>query len=128
VTDTRTDAMLALARRFFAAVSDGDVDAVREIYAPGAVIWHNNDGIEQTAEQNLRVLAWIATNVGDFRYEEARCQPTPTGFVEQHVTRGIAPSGAEFSIPACIVCTVADGRITRLDEYLDSAHTAAITG
>jgi ketosteroid isomerase-like protein len=26
------------------------------------------------------------------------------------------------------VCTVKDGRITRLEEYLDSAHTAALVG
>lgn len=31
-------------------------------------------------------------------------------------------------MPACIVATVADGSITRIDEYLDSAHVARITG
>jgi ketosteroid isomerase-like protein len=29
-------------------------------------------------------------------------------------------------VPACIVCTVTNGRITRLDEYLDSAHVAPL--
>lgn len=122
------DEMLEFARRFFAAVTSGDVDALGLMYAPGAVIWHNNDGREQTPEQNLQVIGWIAKNVKDFRYEDVRCQPTPTGFVEQHVTRGAGPGGSEFSIPACIVCTVVEGRITRVDEYLDAAQAARIAG
>ncbi len=121
------DAMLDLARRLFGAVTAGDVDVVRALYAPDAVIWHNNDGVTQTVDENIRVLSWIAANVKDFRYEDGRCQATPTGFVEQHVTCGIGPKGA-FTIPACIVCTVVDGRISRLDEYLDSAHVARIAG
>jgi ketosteroid isomerase-like protein len=118
--------MLDLARRLFAAVTAGEVDAVRKMYAPDAVIWHNNDGKTQSVDANVRVLGWIAKNVRDFRYEDVRCQPTPTGFVEQHITRGVSPGGTPFEIPACIVCTVVDGKITRLDEYLDSAHVAAI--
>ena len=122
------DEMLAIARRLFAAVTAGDVDAVRELYAPDAVIWHNNDGVTQTVDENVRVLTWIAANVKGFGYDEQRCQPTPAGFVEQHVTRGVGPNGNAFAIPACVVCTVVDGRVTRLDEYLDSAHVAKIAG
>jgi ketosteroid isomerase-like protein len=118
--------MLDLAARFLAAVTAGDVAAVRAMYAPDAAIWHNHDGVTQGVEQNLAVLTWIAKNVTNFRYEEARLQPTPTGFVEQHVTRGRAPNGAEIAIAACIVCTVVDGRITRVDEYLDSAQMAPL--
>jgi uncharacterized protein len=29
--------------RFFAALEAGDIETVREIYAPDAVIWHNDD-------------------------------------------------------------------------------------
>jgi len=29
--------------RFFAAIEAGDIDAVRSIYAPDALIWHNDD-------------------------------------------------------------------------------------
>jgi ketosteroid isomerase-like protein len=32
------------------------------------------------------------------------------------------------AIPACIVAEVADGKITRIDEYLDSAQAAALAG
>ncbi len=46
--------------------------------------------------------------------------------MEQHVLRGTGPSGAAVEIPACIVARVENGLITRLDEYLDSAHTASL--
>src|SRR4051812_46148454 len=91
-------AMLDLAQRFFAAVSAGDTEGVRALYAPDAKIWHNNDGVEQSVDANLRVLTWIAANVKDFRYEDVRCHPMPDGFVEQHVTRGTGPGGGDFAI------------------------------
>ena len=119
---------LDLCEQLFSAIMRGDIDAVRAIYAPDAVIWHNNDQIEETPERNLRVLGWVAKNIKDLRYEEMRRHETATGFVQQHVLRGIAPNGTELEVPACIVCEVTDGQITRLDEYLDSAQTAALRG
>ncbi|HVN83798.1 MAG TPA: nuclear transport factor 2 family protein [Candidatus Binatia bacterium] len=112
---------LQLAERLFAAITAGNVDEVRNIYAPDAVIWHNNDNRWQTVDQNLAVLGWVVRHVKQLRYEEIRRQATDTGFVQQHVLRGIAPNGQPLEIAACIVCVVKDGRIARLDEYLDSA-------
>ena len=119
---------LDLCDQLFSAIMRGDIDAVRAIYSPDAVIWHNNDQNEETPDRNLRVLGWVTKNIKDLRYEELRRHETPSGFVQQHVLRGIAPNGTALEIPACIVCEVKDGRITRLDEYLDSAHTAALGG
>ncbi len=117
---------LELCESLFAAIMRGDIEAVRAIYAPNAVIWHNNDQVEETPERNLRVLKWVSTNVKDLRYEEMKRQETATGFIQQHVLRGIAPNGTALEIPACIICEVKDGHIVRLDEYLDSAQTAAL--
>ena len=117
---------LEVADRFFGAIAAGDSEAIRSLYAGDAVIWHNDDGQGQTPDQNLRVLRWVMRNVKDLRYEEIRRQETSAGFVQQHVLRGVAPNGERLEIPACIVCTVSDGQITRLDEYLDSAQTASL--
>jgi ketosteroid isomerase-like protein len=116
---------LAFARRFFDAVARGDLDEVRRLYAPNAVVWTAQDPAERSAEENLAVLRWVKENIRDFRYEDVRCQPTPTGFVEQHTTCGRAPGGAEFRFAACLVVRVEDGRITRLEEYFDTAPLAA---
>ena len=121
----QTDA-LQLADQLINAIQRGDVDAVRKVYAPDCIIWHNNDGLEQSVEDNLTVLRWVVRNVRDLRYEEIRRQRTDTGFVQQHVLRGTAPNGQPLNIRACLVCTVRDGRITRLNEYLDTAHLTAL--
>lgn len=113
---------LEVAEKLFAAIQRRDIEGVRGIYASDAEIWHNNDGVTQDVAANLRVLTWVVQNVRELRYEDVKRQATPTGFVQQHVLRGIAPNGKSLALPACIVCTVWNGRITRLDEYLDSAQ------
>jgi ketosteroid isomerase-like protein len=123
---TNTDDPIRLAERLIAAVTAGDIEGVRACYAPDVVVWHNSDGVGQSAEENLRVLGWVTKNIRDLRYDEVRRQRTPTGFVQQHVLRGTAPNGTALAIPACLVGTVVDGRITRLDEYLDSTHLTAL--
>lgn len=130
-TETPTSAAqsLEVADRLFRAIENGNVAAIRGIYALGAKIWHNNDGKTQTVDENLKVLGWVVANIEGVAYTEIRRQPTPSGFVQQHVMRGrLKASGKQFSLPACIICEVEGGRITRLDEYLDSAHTAALAG
>ncbi len=119
---------LAVAERLFAAIPKGDLEAVRDLYAPDARIWHNHDGVVQDPAANLQVLGWVVKNIRGISYDEVRRQPTPTGFVQQHVMRGTLPSGKAFELAACIVCTVVAGRITRLDEYLDSAQLGALAG
>ena len=125
---TNAQESLEVADRLFKSIERGDVAAIRNtVYAPNAKIWHNNDGQTQTVEQNLAVLGWVVANINEVAYTEVKRQATPSGFVQQHVLRGkLKSSGKEFSLPACIICEVENGRITRLDEYLDSAHTAAL--
>lgn len=117
---------LEICDQLFSAIMRGDIDAVRAIYAPGAVIWHNDDMKEQSPEENLRTLRWVTRNIKDLRYEEMRRHDIGSGFVQQHVLRGIAPNGSPLELPACIVCQVEDGHITRLEEYLDSGQTAVL--
>lgn len=115
-----------LARRLFAAIERNDAAAIREIYAEDAEI-HSNiaDGAAGPAGVVVAAGAIIAA-VPDFAYEELSCAPTPSGFVRQHLLRGTAADGAGFAIAACCVGVVADGRVTRLDEYVDAAAFAAL--
>jgi len=125
---TNPEQSLVVADRLFKAIERGDVPAIREIYAPSAKIWHNNDGATQNVDANLAVLGWVVANISEIAYTEIRRHATPTGFVQQHVMRGrVKSSGKELRLPACIICDVEHGRITRLDEYFDSAHIAVLT-
>jgi len=110
-----------LADRFFAAVTSGDAAALTDMYAPDARIWHNEKNSEETVAENLRVLRWLSRTVENLRYEDIRRYPLPEGFAQQHVVRGNLPGHGPLEIPAGLFVQVRDGRITRIDEYVDSA-------
>ena len=116
----------AVADALFAAIEAGDIDAVADLYDPAVEVWHNTDGVTQDRAANLRTLRWVIDNLTDRSYDDVRRRVTPEGFVQQHVLRVATASGRRAEVPACLVATVADGRITRIDEYLDSAHVAAL--
>jgi ketosteroid isomerase-like protein len=119
------DEIRALATRFFDAIEAGDIAAVRAVYAPDAIVWHNTDNLEQPVADNLATLTNFIKFVPQRRYEQRRLDVFDGGFAEQHVLRGKLRDGREVSLTACIICKVANGRITRLDEYFDSAALAA---
>ena len=119
--------LLAFAERFMAGIESADVEAVRACYAPDAVIWHNNDRIEQTVEQNLKVLSWFARKLPGRRYRVVRREALKDGFLQQHVLEATLPDGAAWSMSACVVVRMCDGLVIRLDEYLDSAEAAALS-
>jgi ketosteroid isomerase-like protein len=114
---------VALAKRFVAAIMAKDIDTIRQCYAPDAKIWHNFDNIYQSVDENIRGVHWIHKVLAGVNYDVKRIQPFPGGYLQEHVLRGKLPNGEDFAMPACVVCTVRDGRITALDEYLDSRHT-----
>ncbi|HEY4987890.1 MAG TPA: nuclear transport factor 2 family protein [Bradyrhizobium sp.] len=117
-----TKQILALAKSFFDALEQGDVSILRKVYAPDVEIWHNTDGLIQTLEENETTLKGFVTRITDRKYGERRLEAFPGGFVQQHVLSGMRKDGERLSLPACIVCKVKNGRITRLDEYFDSAR------
>jgi uncharacterized protein len=112
--------------RFFTALEAGDIDAVRAIYAPDALIWHNDDLIEQPVEDNLKVLAGLHRAVSGLRYDVIRRAVVDDGVLQQHVLRGTLPNGADVELHAAMYLQVRDGHITRIEEYLDSGKRAAI--
>ena len=118
------EATRQLAESFFNAIERGDLVAVQAIYAPDAIVWHNSDGKSVTAEENLETLESFIRHVPERHYTRRRVDVFEGGFVEQHLLKGKLADGREVSLSACIVCKVRDGRITRLDEYFDSAELA----
>ena len=119
------DAMRALAKRFFDCVEAGDIDGLVACYAPNAKIWHNTDEQIQGPEDNKKTLAGMVTRILDRVYDNRRVEVFPGGFLQQHVLRGTRKhDGVRLALPACIICQVEDGKITRLDEYFDSARVA----
>ena len=112
--------------RFFAALEAGDIATVRAIYAPDALIWHNDDLIEQPVEENLKVLAGLHKALSGLHYEVIRRAPAADGVIQQHILRGTLPDGQEVALHAAMYLQVRDGYVTRIEEYLDSAKRSSI--
>jgi uncharacterized protein len=115
-----------LGKRLFEAIETADIDALRDIYAPDVAIWHNFDQAEQGRDDNLRLLGWLSSHVTELRYTEIRRVVIDDGFVQQHVLRGTAPNGTALEVPAMLRVFCKDGRVTRIEEYLDTAQVAAL--
>lgn len=124
MTDTPA-AITALATRFFDAIEQGDIAAMRASFADDAAIWHNTDELVVTPDQTAQVLAGMVTRIKDIAYAERRLTVFPGGFVQQHALTGRrVHDDVAVRLPCAIVCRVEGGVITRLDEYFDSAHVA----
>ncbi|WP_304166530.1 nuclear transport factor 2 family protein [Phenylobacterium aquaticum] len=119
------DEIAALAARFFDAIEVGDVAAVADCYADEVAIWHNTDRQIETKADNVKTLSGFIRHIPTRRYEDRRLTVFPGGFVQQHLLVGVRPDGKRVELPACLVCAVAGGKITRLDEYFDSEQVAA---
>jgi ketosteroid isomerase-like protein len=115
--------MYALADRMGRAYEQNDSNAIADCYDADARVWHNIDGVEQTVEEQVDVTRWLHERLKDVKYEISSRHSYDGGYVQQYVMHGtLANGGGAFRMPVCMNVTVRDGRITRLEEYLDSAH------
>jgi ketosteroid isomerase-like protein len=121
--------ILALADRLFGAIEAGDVEGVRGCYAPDVRVWHNFDDKTQSLEENLTTLSWMVGRLGDRRYDISRRDVVADGLWQLHVLRGtVVSTGEPFAMPAAMLLTMADGRITSIAEYLDPLPARALAG
>ena len=111
--------MHELADRLLAGILAADEAEVRRAYAPDARIWHNFDQREQSVDENVATLHDMHRRATGLQYTQIRRFLAPEGFVQQHVLVGDAKFG-KLEMPAMIRFWVHEGRIARLEEYLDT--------
>ena len=119
------DDIRAMATRFFDAIEAGDIETMQSSFTPDAEIWHNTDELIVTPAQTAQTLTGMASRIRDREYAERQLTVFPVGFVQQHDLKGVrVHDGVSVRLPCAIICKVENGKITRLDEYFDSAHVA----
>ncbi|OLT11751.1 hypothetical protein BJF78_26145 [Pseudonocardia sp. CNS-139] len=122
-------ALVDIAVAFFEAVSQGDMDAVRDMYSPEVLVWHNFDRKWQSREENLQLLSWVSKNWVNFRFEDVRRQAIAGGFLQQHTMRGEDTDGVPFDSPSILLVWVDERMlITRVQEYFESGQVPLPTG
>ena len=113
--------------RFFAAIVAGDLDAVEGCYADDVEVWHNVTGRSLDKQASIDLLRFWHGAVADMSYEILERHTHDGGAHQRHIVRGRA-KGEDVEANVAITFHVADGRITRIYEYLDPAAVAAVFG
>ncbi len=118
----------AAAEAFIAATGTNDGAAITAMCAPGAMTWHNHDGLETPSTETGKGLAWVHRAVPDVTWRTVSIKTTDDGFVWQSTLTGTAPGGP-LNCHSCVVVSLEDdGRIRRIEEYLDAAQTRVMRG
>jgi ketosteroid isomerase-like protein len=115
----------AIAAALFAALAADDAATVRRLCAADFTLMQNG-GAPMGLDQLLRFNAAVDRVVPCFGYSEAVRSPTSTGFVEEHVAGGTMADGTLLRLTLCVVADVADGCVTQVREYFDSAAAAPL--
>lgn len=104
------------------AVESADIAALDRLYSDDAVVWHNINNKDQSRADNLKLLSGIPGVFDVFRYINIRRHIFDDGFVQQHDIDLRYKDGKQTLVHICMVVSVRDGKITRIDEYIDSAQ------
>lgn len=116
----------AVASGLTEAIRVNDADALPGLYAPDAVIWHSTDQVEISVgqlQELMRAIARVAT--GEVRVKALF--ETPAGFVQTQENSYTFADGETTTFHAALVAWLGpDGRVTRLEEYLDGAGLAPL--
>jgi len=113
---------LEVAAGLFDNIERKRVDGVAALYADDIAVWHNFSNAEQKKAENLAVLDGLTRSVASIRYEVLERVLLGDRVLQRHNLRCKTAAGDEIVIPACIFITVKNGRIVRIDEYLDTGQ------
>lgn len=110
----------ALCHRFFDAIEARDAGAVAALYHDDLQFWFNASGKTSTKAESL--AAMTAGNARHRRrtYNDRIVHVFPGGFVMQYTLNITHHDGAQTALFPCVVALCHDGKILRLDEYIDS--------
>jgi ketosteroid isomerase-like protein len=123
---TIASAATAVAERLTRAVADNDVDALAALYAPGSVVWHSTDQVELKFVE-VQHLVQAIREVAHCTIAVSATLTTDRGFVQTQENTYTFRDGTSTRFHAALVVTLDnDGRIARLEEYLDSAGLAPL--
>jgi ketosteroid isomerase-like protein len=105
--------------RLYEALSVGDLPRARECLTVDARIRHCFEATEHTSDGIYHGWQGFITNFVERAVTQVRRQPTPEGFVQQHLLTVRTADGRQRSWAICIVVRIENQRIARLDEYMD---------
>jgi ketosteroid isomerase-like protein len=116
-----------IAAALHVALETGQVESLAPLLANDAIVWHNSDRLSLTKDQALPRIGGAARLAEAVHVDVINMQESRYGFVEQIVLRGtVRANGSPLELHNCLVVSLEEGLVTRIDEYVDPNVTAQI--
>lgn len=112
------------AARILDALDAGVVD--ESVITDDAVVWHNFDEVEMPIRDAFGSVRTIREKVPDFRFDGRRFDVAGDVTLVRYTLRATLPDGSEAAAPACMAVHTSGDRVTRIEEYLDTAQLAPV--
>jgi ketosteroid isomerase-like protein len=109
----------AIIDELFDALTRGDIEAACDCCTSDVVVWRCHDCRPTSLEAMGGAWKDFVANFPERRFVDVRRRAMGGGFVQQHLMVARSRSGVRLAWPACVIVTVRDGRIARLEEYID---------
>jgi ketosteroid isomerase-like protein len=104
-----------------------DVIAMADFLGQDLILWHNHVGREFGKEQMLGFISAALDVLVRVEFRNVRRTATANGVVQQHdLYIEMKDGGVLPAVPNCIVYTVRDGKIRRIEEYVDGPALSAV--
>ena len=108
-------------------LATGDPGAADHVLDPDAVLWHNDGSGEVPARHGFAGARAIHEIVEGLQVDVLLAEPIPGGAVMRFEVRGqVRSTGRELRACNCMFATVVEGRLTRIDEYIDPTFTTQL--
>ena len=112
-----------VADRLFAAIEQGDLAAVEALYADDVVVWNSVMPRPMDKARSLAVLEWLMAPGVSRQYEVHERLVDGDRLAQRHTLRVTLPDHDVIEMPVSLFITIDGGRITAIDEYVDSQVT-----
>ena len=107
----------AVAEALLAAIIGGDREAADRLYAEDLVVWHNHDGLDRDKAESLELIASLKRDYAKLDVSNVRWDYLVDGYVQRTAYHVVDHAGGSRTLDAMMRVWVADGRITRVEEY-----------
>ena len=116
------EANYTIANNYFESLMEGDEAKMRSVFTPDAMFWTNFSDSDVLIADSIPRWCNLGESFTNLHFEDVRRRGIPGGFLEQHTLCGVDQDGQEMAVKGCFVGTIEDGRVTRLEEYIDPAR------
>jgi hypothetical protein len=110
----------ALCHRFFDAIEAREMSTLADIYHDDMAFWFNATGKTSTKAEVLAAADAGAARHRRRTYNDRIVHTFPGGFLMQYTLNITQHDGALTALYPCVVALCHDGKILRIDEYIDS--------